>query len=292
MTDFNVQDFAKECYEAYSNYMNKYGTERDTKELNDFCAVIFPNKEEMKEILSQNEEMKELYKENYEEIRETFPFEDYKIIADRLNAELTYEDGGNILFEKQSPNFQNFNLYINDVEPTMSNFEDKFNEALDNFDPSYEAYLCLDNTGHGRNGDEMGVVYQDMVDCQEMSKDFLTDLSNIVYNHQNLPLSERLIKSEFLHNVKEQYGYLKDNSAYSDETKSIMAFKNAFELVNVYEHGNLENIEKTLNNYMQNDLGINSSKDYEKGYQKVVNLLQAKEQSKSKNKEREEGYSR
>lgn len=43
-------------------------------------------------------------------------------------------------------------------------------EEYDSYDPSYEAYLWLDESGHGKNGapHDMGDVYNDMVACEDM----------------------------------------------------------------------------------------------------------------------------
>ena len=45
------------------------------------------------------------------------------------------------------------------------------------YDPSYEAYIWLDDSGHGKNGApyEMGDVYEDMCACQAMINE-LADL--------------------------------------------------------------------------------------------------------------------
>lgn len=46
------------------------------------------------------------------------------------------------------------------------------------YDPSYEAYICLDNTGHGRNGApyDMRDVYEDMLCCEQYLLDIYRTL--------------------------------------------------------------------------------------------------------------------
>lgn len=73
---------------------------------------------------------------------------------------------GTFRFEKRSPCGQAFEIAVD------SNYITNLPEALlayfDFYDPSYEAYLWLDDTGHGKNGAPwcMGTVYADMVECK------------------------------------------------------------------------------------------------------------------------------
>ena len=52
----------------------------------------------------------------------------------------------------------------------LGEIEDKLREYYDNYDPNYETYLWLDESGHGKNGApyEMIDVYNDMKACEEM----------------------------------------------------------------------------------------------------------------------------
>ena len=51
--------------------------------------------------------------------------------------------------------------------------------CYDNYDCSYEAYLWLDNTGHGTNGApyDMKDVYEDMEACEKMIFELWESLS-------------------------------------------------------------------------------------------------------------------
>lgn len=54
-------------------------------------------------------------------------------------------------------------------------------EYYEGYDPSYEAYLWLDNSGHGKDGapDKMGDVYADMQECERMLKALSEGLNRI-----------------------------------------------------------------------------------------------------------------
>ena len=81
-----------------------------------------------------------------------------------------------------------FNIDISDfLEEDDNTAAELFIEAIhgeyDEYDPSYEAYLWLDNTGHGINGApyEMIDVYNDMVECQEMIYELYNELRDYYY---------------------------------------------------------------------------------------------------------------
>lgn len=63
----------------------------------------------------------------------------------------------------------------NNVYALLNNIKDYY----DNYDCSYEAYLWLDNTGHGTNGApyDMKDVYEDMEACEEMTFELWKSLS-------------------------------------------------------------------------------------------------------------------
>jgi hypothetical protein len=77
-------------------------------------------------------------------------------------------DGNEFEFEKWSPAGQDFIMSItaNNIDELI----DELYEKYDNYDPSEEAYLWLDDSGHGKNGApyDMKDVYEDMEACQEM----------------------------------------------------------------------------------------------------------------------------
>lgn len=89
-----------------------------------------------------------------------------------------YHDDGNVYdFGKYSSAGQDFHFCI-DTDEDLGNFLMNILEYYNGFDVSEEAYLWLDDTGHGRNGApyDMRDVYEDMEECQE----FIYELYEIV----------------------------------------------------------------------------------------------------------------
>lgn len=90
-------------------------------------------------------------------------------------------DGDNFSYEfsKYSPAGQDFSFEVemkdNNVYALLNNIKD----CYDNYDCSYEAYLCLDKTGHGTNGAPFNMkdVYEDMESCEEMTFELWKSLS-------------------------------------------------------------------------------------------------------------------
>ena len=73
-----------------------------------------------------------------------------------------------VMFSQYSPAGQDF--YVELEYENLGEIEDRLREYYDSYDPSYEAYLWLDESGHGKNGApyEMVDVYNDMKACEEM----------------------------------------------------------------------------------------------------------------------------
>ena len=92
-------------------------------------------------------------------------------IAEELGWTVTWDNNDGtkfVMFSQYSPAGQDFNVELE--YKNLGEIEYKLREYYDNYDPSYEAYLWLDNDGHGKNGApyEMIDVYNDMVACEEM----------------------------------------------------------------------------------------------------------------------------
>ena len=78
-----------------------------------------------------------------------------------------YED--EYCFSKCSPAGQDFNFSIDKTEiETIEDLADAVYNYYENYDCSEEAYIWLDNTGHGKNGapHDMKDVYEDMEACE------------------------------------------------------------------------------------------------------------------------------
>ena len=82
-----------------------------------------------------------------------------------------------ITFEAFSPQDQNLIIEVEikaaPVNEVLSNIYNQLNSFVDNFDVSSEAYLWLDNSGHGKNGapHDMKDVYEDMEVYLEYAKE-------------------------------------------------------------------------------------------------------------------------
>lgn len=77
------------------------------------------------------------------------------------------DDDGSYTFQIYSPAGQDFFFTISGE--TMAEFILNIAEYYEDFDVSYEAYLWLDNSGHGTNGApyDMKDLYEDMETCRE-----------------------------------------------------------------------------------------------------------------------------
>lgn len=73
-------------------------------------------------------------------------------------------------FSKYSPADQDFSFEAEMKDNNVHTLLNDIEEYYDNYDCSYEAYLWLDNTGHGLNGApyDMKDVYEDMEACKKM----------------------------------------------------------------------------------------------------------------------------
>lgn len=77
------------------------------------------------------------------------------------------KENGIHIFGKFSPYGQDFSFELNDADD-IDDLARAAKKCYDNFDPSEEAYLWLDETGHGKNGApyDMKDVYEDMEACE------------------------------------------------------------------------------------------------------------------------------
>lgn len=97
-------------------------------------------------------------------------------VAEELGWSITEEGENQYLFSKFSPAGQDFNISVDgeDAEELIDNIY----EVYTNFDVSEEAYLWLDETGHGTNGApyDMRDLYNDMEACEQMILDLYNEL--------------------------------------------------------------------------------------------------------------------
>lgn len=100
-----------------------------------------------------------------------------------IDASFTVTETENdIEFGKYSPAGQDFHFIVNKDEISdLNDLQDKLYDQYNDFDVSYETYLCLDNTGHGKGGApyDMDDIYNDMSACQE----YIEEARKIVYEY-------------------------------------------------------------------------------------------------------------
>ena len=113
-------------------------------------------------------------------------------IAESLNFNITISEDVdvNISFAKTSSYGHDFNFEISvDNDASMFGIWRELQSYQYNFDVSAEAYLWLDESGHGKNGApfEMIDVYKDMEEC----KGFVTELADKVFDIFMMKLDKR-----------------------------------------------------------------------------------------------------
>lgn len=98
-------------------------------------------------------------------------------MIENAGFKISDEDDNYISFQKYSPYGHDFNFEIY-TEDNLRCFCNNILSYYYAFDLSYEAYLWLDDMGHGKNGApyEMIDVYKDMEACKE----FVYELYQIV----------------------------------------------------------------------------------------------------------------
>ena len=251
---FNAYDFAEECYENYKEYQKTIGHEPSTVSFEDFQFEIFPNKQDMKEYLySTDEDNFKTYLEHFPEIEETFPFYTYKEVTDRLGGNLEYEGDGMVCFSKYSPAGQDFHISF-DVSPDMTDFISSLNQRIDAYDVSEEAYIWLDESGHGTNGApyDMKDLYEDMEACKKMTQEYSHEFEELIYKHRTT-LSFSLTKEQ----VGELFIKKFPNQLIEKEVKDSM--KTARDSLLKFENGNVTFLKDKLEEYYES-IGITEEK--------------------------------
>lgn len=102
--------------------------------------------------------------------------------AQELGWTVSHEDENIYLFGKYSSAGQDFNILIDtEADPTL--FLNNLYERYSDFDISEEAYLWLDDTGHGKNGApyDMKDVYEDMEECRDNILELYSALHDYYY---------------------------------------------------------------------------------------------------------------
>ncbi|QST03109.1 hypothetical protein IMZ31_20100 (plasmid) [Pontibacillus sp. ALD_SL1] len=96
---------------------------------------------------------------------------------EELGWSVNKEGDHEYLLGKFSPAGQDFSISVEgeDAEELV----DSIREAYENFDVSYETYLWLDHTGHGKNGApyHMKDLLEDMETCEAMIQELHNQLT-------------------------------------------------------------------------------------------------------------------
>ena len=110
-------------------------------------------------------------------IKEPLQFNE-KLIREIQNHgySISFDDNGQITFRKYSPAGQDFSFTVDGS--TLVELANNIYDYYENYDISYEAYLWLDEWGHGKNGApyDMKDVYEDMEECER----YIYDLYEII----------------------------------------------------------------------------------------------------------------
>ena len=154
----DVQDF----FDGYVEYLYELA-EEDGEELDimDLCAK-YDNPNNLENWYNCFEDNPLL---NYvEKMRASFEKANFILTYDKKS--MTY------MFSKISPAGQDFNFEV-DIGCDIEDFLDIVDNCYQNFDVSYETYLWLDNTGHGKNGApcELEDVLEDIKACEQYIND-------------------------------------------------------------------------------------------------------------------------
>ena len=97
-------------------------------------------------------------------------------IVESLDWIITKEGDNSYMLSKMALDGYDFNIIIEGT-----NIDELINSIwvnYENYDPSYETYLWLDNEGHGKNGApyDMGDVYNTMKWCEQSLHDLYYSL--------------------------------------------------------------------------------------------------------------------
>ena len=103
-----------------------------------------------------------------------------KTVVDKIEENgfaVELEEDGVYRFGRYSSAGQDFGFSI-DIGESPDEFVHNVLKCYNDFDVSYETYLWLDDTGHGRNGApyDMKDVYEDMEECRS----FIYELYKLV----------------------------------------------------------------------------------------------------------------
>lgn len=152
-----VQSF----FDGYIEYLWELAEENNKKANMDFedLIEIYDNSDNLKWYYCFNEDPLLTYVEVLEPL---FAKEGYRI---EIN-------NNTVTFYKTTPKGLDFSFEV-DIGDNISDFAKNIHNTFMDYDVSYETYLWLDNTGHGKNGApyELEDVLEDIKDCEQYIND-------------------------------------------------------------------------------------------------------------------------
>ena len=153
-----VQDF----FDGYIEYLWELAEENNKKADIDF--------EDLVEIYDNADNLESWYYCFDED-----PLPTYVEVLEPLFAKEGYHieiNNDTVTFYKTAPNGLDFSFEV-DIGDDINDFSKNIHETFMNYDVSYETYLWLDNTGHGKNGApyELEDILEDIKACEQYIQD-------------------------------------------------------------------------------------------------------------------------
>ena len=153
-----VQDF----FDGYIEYLWELAEENNKKADIDF--------EDLVEIYDNADNLESWYYCFDED-----PLPTYVEVLESLFAKEGYHieiNNDTVTFYKTAPNGLDFSFEV-DIGDDINDFSKNIYNTFMDYDVSYETYLWLDNTGHGKNGApyELEDVLEDIKDCEQYIQD-------------------------------------------------------------------------------------------------------------------------
>ena len=152
-----VQDF----FDGYIEYLWELAEEKNNKNI-DF--------EDLVEIYDNADNLEGWYYCFDED-----PLPTYVEVLEPLFAKEGYHieiNNDTVTFYKTAPNGLDFSFEV-DIGDDINDFSRNIYKTFMDYDVSYETYLWLDNTGHGKNGApyELEDILEDIKDCEQYIQD-------------------------------------------------------------------------------------------------------------------------
>ena len=159
----NVQDF----FDGYIEYLYELAEENgENPDIQDLC-IKYDNADNLENWYYCFDENPLL---NYvEKMRPLFDKEEFALTYNKRS--MTY------MFSKTSPAGQDFSFEV-DIGCDIEDFCDIVDSYYEDFDVSYETYLWLDDTGHGKNGAPYDM--KDLLEDMEACKQYINDAAWII----------------------------------------------------------------------------------------------------------------